>query len=172
MTGQGRGDTGLIKGGTLRLMVKAVLAEGIAAEVATLSDLPRGRLVELWEQRFGVSPPESCGRMLLELAAAYAIQEKAFGGLNATTRRLLDSEPEQNGLVSHQVHRRRRSGPTDARHSLKPGTRLVREWNGRTHHVEAREDGFVWNGNTYRSLSVIAREITGVQWSGPRFFGL
>lgn len=153
-------------------MVKAILVERVTAELATLSKLPRERLVELWEQRFGVSPPQGCGRPLLELAAAYAIQEKAFGGLDATTRRLLDSEPEQNGLVSHQVHRRRRSGPTDVRHMVKPGTRLVREWNGRTHHVEAMEDGFVWNGKTYRSLSIIAREITGVQWSGPRFFGL
>jgi hypothetical protein len=56
--------------------------------------------------------------------------------------------------------------------AMKPGTRLVREWNGRIHHVEVVSDGFVWNGKTHRSLSVIAREITGVQWSGPRFFGL
>ena len=55
---------------------------------------------------------------------------------------------------------------------MKPGTRLVREWNGRTYHVEVVADGFVWNGRTHRSLSAIAREITGAQWSGPRFFGL
>jgi hypothetical protein len=55
---------------------------------------------------------------------------------------------------------------------MKPGTRLVREWNGRTYHVEVTKNGFVWNGKTHRSLSVIAREITGAQRSGPRFFGL
>jgi hypothetical protein len=56
--------------------------------------------------------------------------------------------------------------------SIKPGTRLVREWNGRTHHVEVLDKGFRWNDRTYRSLSSIAKAITGAHWSGPRFFGL
>ena len=56
--------------------------------------------------------------------------------------------------------------------ALKPGGRLLREWNGTTHVVEVLDDGFLWNGETYRSLSVIARTITGSHWSGPRFFGL
>ena len=56
--------------------------------------------------------------------------------------------------------------------SLKPGTRLVREWNGRTHVVDVSEDGFVFDGKTYASLSAIAKRITGAHWSGPRFFGL
>lgn len=55
---------------------------------------------------------------------------------------------------------------------LKPGGRLVREWNGTTHVVDVTEDGFNWNGRSYRSLSAIARAITGAHWSGPRFFGL
>ena len=55
---------------------------------------------------------------------------------------------------------------------LAPGTRLVREWNGKTHHVDVVDSGFVWNGASHRSLSAIAREITGARWSGPRFFGL
>lgn len=58
------------------------------------------------------------------------------------------------------------------RKSLEPGTRLVREWNGSTHVVEVTERGFVWNGQAYRSLSAVARAITGARWSGPRFFGL
>ncbi|MCB1376787.1 MAG: DUF2924 domain-containing protein [Alphaproteobacteria bacterium] len=153
-------------------MVKALSAERVAAEVAALSELPREALVELWEQRFSCAPPKGCGRPLLELAAAYAIQEKAFGGLKAAARRVLDREPVPDGAVIDQPRRRRNSRPADARRPLKPGTRLVREWNGRTHHVEVVADGFVWNGGTHRSLSVIAREITGAQWSGPRFFGL
>ena len=56
--------------------------------------------------------------------------------------------------------------------SLKPGSKLVREWRGRTHKVIVLEDGFEWKGTRWRSLSVIARKITGVHWSGPRFFGL
>ena len=55
---------------------------------------------------------------------------------------------------------------------LRPGTRLVREWNGRTHVVDVSEDGFAFDGKTYRSLSAIAKRITGAHWSGPRFFGL
>ncbi|BDW86550.1 hypothetical protein MACH21_27270 [Roseicyclus marinus] len=56
--------------------------------------------------------------------------------------------------------------------NLKPGGRLLREWNGVTHVVEVVENGYLWNGQRWRSLSVIAREITGAHWSGPRFFGL
>ena len=153
-------------------MVKAVLAERVATEVTALSDLQRGTLAELWEQRFGCVPPRGCGRQLLELAAAYAIQEKALGGLNAATRRALASGQDSDGVAPDQPRHRRKLGSAVSLQSIKPGTRLVREWNGRTHHVEVTEDGFVWNGKTHRSLSVIAREITGAQWSGPRFFGL
>lgn len=153
-------------------MANEQLAEWAAAEVAALSDLPRERLAELWERRFRRPPPRGCGRQLLELAAAYAIQEKALGGLNAATRRALAREGKSGSDNSDVPRLGRVPGPADARRSLKPGTRLVREWNGRTHHVEVAADGFVWNGKTHRSLSVIAREITGAQWSGPRFFGL
>lgn len=149
-----------------------MLAERVAAEVAAFSDLPRERLAELWEQRFRSAPPRGCGRPLLELAAAYTMQEKAFRGLKTALRRALGSERDPDGTVFDQPRRRRNSGPADARRSLKAGTRLVREWNGQTHHVEVVTDGFVWNRKKHRSLSVIAREITGVQWSGPRFFGL
>ena len=60
----------------------------------------------------------------------------------------------------------------EPRRGLKPGTRLIREWNGKTIAVEVHEAGFLWEGQTYRSLSVIAREVTGAHWSGPRFFGI
>lgn len=149
-----------------------MLAERAAAAVAAFSELPRERLAELWKQRFRSAPPRGCGQQLLELAAAYAKQEKAFGGLKAATRRALGSETDHGGAESDQPRCRRKPGPADASRSLKPGTRLVREWNGRTYQVEVVADGFVWNGRTHRSLSVIAREITGAHWSGPRFFGL
>ena len=153
-------------------MAKGLSAERVAAEVAALSGQPRETLAELWEQRFRSVPPRGFGGQLLELAAAHAIQEKAFGGLKAATRRALASETEPDVAVFDQPRHRRKPGPADARRTMKPGTRLVREWNGRTYHVEVVTDGFVWNGRTHRSLSVIAREITGAQWSGPRFFGL
>ena len=145
-------------------MAKGLSAERVAAEVAALSDQPRETLAELWEQRFRSVPPRGCGWQLLELAAAHAIQEKAFGGLQAATRRALAIEKESDSAVSDQPRRRRTPGPVAARRSMKPGTQLVREWNGRTYHVEVAADGFVWNGKTHRSLSVIAREITGAQW--------
>jgi hypothetical protein len=66
----------------------------------------------------------------------------------------------------------RRKAVADLSSNSPTGTRLVREWNGKTHHVDVVQSGFVWNGGRYGSLSAIAREITGARWSGPRFFGL
>ena len=98
------------------------------------------------------------------LGVAWKIQEQAHGGLGAATkRRLADlaKTMEKNGDVTR-----------DRVTCFKPGARLVREWHGETHTVIVLEDGFQWKGRRWRSLSVIAREITGVHWSGPRFFGL
>jgi hypothetical protein len=67
------------------------------------------------------------------------------------------------GVVEHKAPKSRR---------LAQGSKLLREWNGRTHHVDVVKGGFVWNGNKHQSLSAIAKEITGAHWSGPRFFGL
>jgi hypothetical protein len=103
-------------------------------------------------------------RDLLVLGVAWKIQEQAYGGLGAATkRRLADlaKAMEQDGdLARSRVAR------------LKPGAKLIREWRGETHTVIVLEDGFEWRGKRWRSLSVIAREITGAHWSGPRFFGL
>ncbi len=150
------------------------LVAGIAADVKALSDLPREALVELWEQRFGCSPPRSCGRQLLELAAAYTIQEKAFGQLSPSVKRALHPSEKRRKARSEWVGRGDPKSPRalGLARAIKPGTRLVREWNGITHHVEAVEGGFVWNGKRRRTLSAIATEITGTRWSGPRFFGL
>ena len=153
-------------------MAREVLSERVATEVATLSALSRDRLVELWVQSFGTSPPRSCGRPLLELAAAYVIQEKALGGLKPAVRRALDRDPAPKGEDTGRPRSRKSSDKTPTGYSIRPGARLVREWNGRTYHVDVVTEGFVWNGKTHRSLSAIARAITGAQWSGPRFFGL
>jgi hypothetical protein len=132
--------------------------------MACLAELDREELVELWQKRFCVEPPKGCGRRLLELAAAYEIQELAFGGLKPDIRKALTD----GSLCSiDRVSARRAKNRI-----IKPGTRLVREWNGRTHLVEAVDSGFVWNGKLHRSLSTIAKAITGAHWSGPRFFGI
>ncbi len=137
----------------------------IEDDLAELPRLSRGELAERWRKRFGHEPPRGCGRPLLELAEAYAIQVAAFGALKPSVRRELEGEvPGADKFLaarrSKQISR------------LTPGTRLVREWNGKSHHVDVVDSGFVWNGASHRSLSAIAREITGARWSGPRFFGL
>jgi hypothetical protein len=88
---------------------------------------------------------------------AYRLQERAFGGLDRESLRFL------HGLARH--------GGSSPRH-LKPGTVLVRDYQGQRHTVTVVSDGFEWQGATYPSLSAIARAITGTAWSGPRFFGL
>ncbi len=150
-------------------MARLSVAERIAAEVAALANIPREELVAHWSKRFGRAAPKGSGRKLLELAAAYAIQEQAFGGLRPEARRGLTVESDIPSLSEGATLRRSRQQTIS---TIKPGTRLVREWNGRTHHVEMVEGGFIWNGQTHRSLSTIAKQITGAHWSGPRFFGL
>ena len=88
---------------------------------------------------------------------AYRLQERAFGGLDRESLRFLD------GLARHGGSPRRR---------LKPGTVLVRDYQGQRQTVTVVSDGFDWQGATYPSLSAIARAITGTAWSGPRFFAL
>ena len=97
-------------------------------------------------------------------AIAYRIQEKAFGGLSAASKRKLKDHATQIEITG-------RVRP-DSRPVVRSGARLVREWNGRTYTVTVTEDGFGYGGKTYRSLTRVARVITGAHWSGPRFFGL
>jgi hypothetical protein len=100
-------------------------------------------------------------RRLMVGALAYAHQAKQQGGPSAALSRrlaqLIDGKPLANVAIPR---------------TLKPGARLVREWNGKIHTVEVVEGGYIWNGTCYRSLSAVARAITGAHWSGPRFFGI
>jgi hypothetical protein len=104
-------------------------------------------------------------RRLLELAAAYQVQARMHGGLKPALRRRLLQAAQQAGLAEGKP-RRLASG------TLASGSRLVREWHGRSHTVEVTEKGFLYDGHHYRSLSGVARKITGAHWSGRRFFGL
>lgn len=105
-------------------------------------------------------------RRLLEYSAGYQLQVKAFGGLRPAVRRKLQRQTESNGRA---VKSAQMPAPSKA---LSPGARLVREWHGVTHTVEVLDNGFRYDGETYRSLSKVAAVITGARWSGPRFFGL
>lgn len=98
---------------------------------------------------------------LLRRVLAYRVQEQMHGGLPVAVQRMLD-----------QMSRDPLAGPVEPEIKLKPGTRLLREWNGKLHSVQVVEDGLMFEERRYRSLSHIAREITGAQWSGPRFFGV
>lgn len=129
-------------------------ADRITEEVRALEALDLHGLRDEWRKRYG-QPPKMRSRELLARLLAWRIQADAFGGLDATTIRLLKSD---------------RLPPP--RPSLAPGTRLAREWQGRRHEVDVLESGFRYAGRDYRSLSEVARTITGTRWNGLRFFGL
>ena len=137
-----------------------------AANKEALSRLPTldlGELRELWCDLYKTEAAPHLSRELLVRAVAYRMQEVASGGLRPELQRQL----RQIGLELQQTGRLRIRRP-----QLKPGTRLMREWRGRSHEVLVLDDGFSWQGTHYRSLSAIARKITGTAWSGPLFFGL
>ena len=130
-------------------------------DIAALAEIPPAQLREPWETMEG-SPAPALAPPLLRRLLAQRLQERRHGGLPALVRRELlriaEGEPAQP--------------LPQARPQLAPGTRLVREWNGRTITVEVHDDGFRHAGRNWRSLSEIARHVTGAHWSGPRFFGL
>jgi len=125
----------------------------------------RALLLEEWKLAFKKPPPKNLSTKLMRRAVVYELQVKHLGGLPVSVRKRLReiSLHDQQGLVTDLK---------PPKPQIKPGTKLLREWNGRTYEVEALDVGFVWNGVTYKSLSSIARAITGAHWSGPRFFGL
>jgi Protein of unknown function (DUF2924) len=154
----------------------------LETEIGRLADLPRDELVANWVTFFRNPPPRGVGRNLLELGIAWHMQARQLGGHAPSVRRHLqrlisdrerlvfdpDGEISSGEMTGLAVQDR----VVSLAPSLLPGTRLVREWHGHTHHVDVIDDGFVYEGKCYPSLSAIARTITGARWSGPRFFGL
>jgi hypothetical protein len=135
----------------------------LAAEIARLSKLAIDDLRERWKAICGKAPCREIGRSFLTRAIAYRLQERAHGGLKPSTCRLLANAAEENATGSSKRPQTRMA---------QSGTILIREWQGIAHRVTMLEDGVSFNGKRYRSLSEVAREITGSRWSGPRFFGL
>src|SRR5258705_6088802 len=127
----------------------------LAHEIAALRQATHADLKERWRALYGTEPPRRISRDLLIRALAYRIQEKALGGLKPATRRLLTK-------VAADASARRpiRVVPEPG---LKPGTVLLREWHGTEHQVIVREDGIVFNGKQYKSLSQVAYRITGTK---------
>jgi hypothetical protein len=136
--------------------------ERLQEAVSRLPQLDLGELRALWRRFYKTEAVPRLSRELLVRAIAYRMQEVASGGPRLELQRQL----RQLGLELQQTGRLR------IRQQLKPGTRLMREWQGRRYEVLVLDDGFSWQGTHYRSLSAIARKITGTAWSGPLFFGL
>jgi hypothetical protein len=143
---------------------------------ACVRAMPRDELAVLWQRRWRLPPPKGLSRRLLEYHAAWLLQAEASGGLTAATRRRLDtlaSAARSSGDGGAKRKRYRgKVDPITPRRALRPGSRLVRQWQGRSHVVEVVKGGYAYEGQSYTSLTAIAFKITGARWSGPRFFGL
>jgi hypothetical protein len=136
----------------------------VADDLAALAIADRPVLLEEWQALYGASVPKNISTLLLRRAVAHRLQEKAHGGLKPAMRQYLRQVASSDRPV------RSVKAPEPA---LASGSRLIREWNGKTYEVTMLAEGqFEMNGKTYRSLTEIAKLITGAGWSGPRFFGL
>src|SRR6476661_7172521 len=136
----------------------------VEAELDRLLTMPIADLRKRYRELFRTEPPKAFGPDLLRRSIAQRIQERAYGGLSASTRRL----PDQ--LVRAAMAKP--NGRLELPRRIKPGSELVRTWKGKTYRVMVMADGFAHDGKTFASLSEIASEITGTNWNGPRFFGL
>jgi len=141
------------------------------ADIDALSGLGKLDLKQRWEDAFGQSPPKYMRREILVHALAHEMQLEAAGGMPPGLTRQLERAARsiREGKTSPAAgdHRRSTSSVT-----IKPGTRLLRDWQGVTHEVIILENGIQYRGREWSSLSAVAREITGTRWSGPLFFGL
>lgn len=148
----------------------------IELKIEALGDLSREQLLAQWLKAFGVNAPRGVHKGLLIRAAAFHLQQKHYGGLSNNAKRLLKVAVREarnavtpRGPMPKNFTNATASAP---RRAVPTGARLIRDWNGKSHVVDVVEGGFLYAGTRYRSLSKIAGEITGTNWSGPRFFGV
>jgi hypothetical protein len=127
-----------------------------------LAELPPEDLKQEWARRYG-APAPNLSTELLRLGVGYKLQEQKSGGISRSTRSLLRQVA---------VRARESTEMKPMPRKLTPGTRLVRDWHGQGHTVTVLEDGFEYDGKHWKSLTAIAKAITGNQWNGPLFFGL
>ena len=141
--------------------------DDLEARLARLEALDREDLAQAWTKAFGKPAPHKASRELLIKAVAHHVQCRLYGDLKPASRKLLFRIARAVGTGSEV---RLACAPTPA---IKPGTRLIRAYRGEMHEVVIAADGrFEWRGQRYRSLSHVAREITGCRRNGPAFFGL
>ena len=140
------------------------MQERISKQVEELPTLEKSQLVALWTENFGKPPSPNLRKGLMVQTLAYRIQEREFGGLSHSARRRL-------GEIA-AVFVKDKSSLKVKDSAPQKGTKLIRIWRGESHEVMAIGTEYEYRGQTYNSLSRIAREITGTQWSGPLFFGV
>ena len=140
------------------------MAKDVGGEIEALIRLGPGALHRRWRELYGTEPPQKAGADFLRRAIAHRLQEQIDGGLSAALRRRLER------LAVESFRQKMKTTPPPP--TLKPGTRLMREWQGGAHEVEVLTEGFAYGGSRFASLSEIARKITGTRWNGPLFFGL
>lgn len=145
-------------------MVASSQQTDLEAKFVAIEELSSPDLRAEWRRLFRRPPPHRLSRDLLIRGIAYKLQEAAYGGLSKATLRRLKVLSDQSAAGSENKPERQAA--------FKPGTKLLREWNGATHEVHVLADCFEWQGQTFKSLTKIAEAITGTHWSGPRFFGL
>ena len=136
----------------------------LSREIAALFDLGVSELKDRWRSIYGAGAPPRSSRKLLVSAIAYRMQERVLGGLKPSVRRLLERTSEDAGS--------QRIPCTRPVTRVSAGTVLIRDWQGKSHHVTVLDRGILYRKRNFRSLSHVARVITGCRWSGPLFFGL
>lgn len=140
-------------------------SSSVAAQLATLPSLPMPDLWALWDRHFPRRPAHR-NRHYIESRLAYRIQEQAYGALPTPIRRMLVESGAKHSKIKSAAGR-------SAQTLLMPGTTLIREWDEREYRVTVTSEGlYALDGQLFKSLSAVARHITGTHWSGPKFFGL
>ena len=143
--------------------------QSLEHRMRALAELPIGELKQAWTEAWTAPPPKGARRRLMMLGIAWRGQAEVHGGFGKPLERrlaTLEAAFRQGGALS-------REGPGASRpRRLQPGARLIRTWKGERHEVRLTQSGYHWRGRDWRSLSVIAREITGSRRNGPAFFGL
>jgi hypothetical protein len=134
-------------------------------QILELQNLSRNQLLDRWHKLYGKTPPPGIRREVIIPFLAYRIQENTEGGLSPAVRAMLKSAIRQLQRTHNSERRIRYS-------RMRSGTRVCRRWKDEMHEVDITETAYQYRGHEYRSLSEIARKITGTRWSGPAFFGL
>jgi Protein of unknown function (DUF2924) len=141
------------------------LTDGVLGQLAALKGAPAATLKARWRELFDTEPPPY-NRRFLESRLAYRLQELAYGGLSGDATRRLDA------IAAQLPAKSARPAKQTPDHRPVSGTRLIREWKGVEHQVTVRDADFEYQGRPYKSLSAVARAITGTRWNGLVFFGL